>query len=164
METTVIDYMIGRTAKKVSVLEDEDQDMIVFHFTDGTFMVFCHRQECCENVYIDDICGSLDDLIGEPLIIAEENTSYDEGGAKDEYDDSYTWTFYKFATKKGYVDIRWYGSSNGYYSEDVEHFAFDESLSLITPLGVEPPSCLSRELNNIIKRIKPVRYDSLEII
>jgi len=39
---------------------------------------------------------------------------------KEFQDDSFTWTFYNFQTAKGHVTIRWYGESNGYYSESVE--------------------------------------------
>lgn len=63
---------------------------------------------------IEDIVGDLSDLEGTPLLLAEEVVSY---GEKDSVNK--TWTFYKFVTKKGYVDVRWYGTSNGYYSKSV---------------------------------------------
>jgi hypothetical protein len=84
----------------------------------GNSFVLYHEQDCCEDVYVDDVVGDLDDLVGMPILGAEE-VSYD-GGAKEKYDESYTWTFYKFKTEKGYVDIKFYGTSNGYYSESVD--------------------------------------------
>ena len=69
-----------------------------------------------------DVIGNLDDLIGAPILQAEEVLHMDEnpvGVEIPEYQESYTWTFYKLATIKGYVTIRWYGQSNGYYSESV---------------------------------------------
>ena len=110
----------------VSVEKKQDYqfegDNIVFTTNDGSVYVLGHYQDCCEHVYIEDICGDLEDLVGKPILIAEELVNENEtpeGLENPGYEDTYTWTFYKFATFNGFVDIRWFGSSNGYYSERV---------------------------------------------
>lgn len=65
-------------------------------------------------VWIESIVGDLDDLLFEPILMAEEATNSEESN---DLNPEYTWTFYKLATRKGYVDIRFAGRSNGYYSE-----------------------------------------------
>jgi hypothetical protein len=110
---TDIKEMEGKTFTRVY----ECNDTLVFENEDYRY-IFYHSQDCCESVYIESIVGDLDDLVGSPLLLSEEVSS--DEGPLNEYEDSYTWTFYKFATIKGYVDVRWYGSSNGYYSESVQ--------------------------------------------
>lgn len=113
--------LIGQTMASVENVNDEE---LVFISTDGKKFKLHHSQDCCESVSIESVVGDLADLVGEPLLMAEERTSTENPqDAKPEtleYQDSFTWTFYKFATRKGYVDVRWYGESNGYYSESVD--------------------------------------------
>lgn len=107
--------LVGKTLTAVDRIGDEE---IIFHVNDGKSYKLYHEQDCCESVTIDDIEGDLNDLVGAPILRAEEVTSNDSFRPEDDYD-SFTWTFYKLATIKGYVDIRWFGSSSGYYSESV---------------------------------------------
>ena len=79
------------------------------------------EQECCEKVWLEEVVGDLDDLVGTPIIKASEDTSRPDPGKLPGSDESrHTWTFYNIATAKGHVTLRWYGSSNGYYSESVD--------------------------------------------
>ena len=96
----------------------EGSEIVGFYIGDKLAYVLAHLQECCESVSIEDVCGDINDIIGSEILMAEE-ASNNDGGRLSEYDESYTWTFYKLATIKGYVTIRWYGTSNGYYGESV---------------------------------------------
>lgn len=115
-----VSILKGLTLKRVERLPDESID---FEVDDGRVFSMCHEQDCCESVTIDDICGDLQDLVGSPILQAEEVSNEPPAKPKSEEvycDESETWTFYKLATIKGAVTIRWYGTSNGYYSESVD--------------------------------------------
>lgn len=96
--------------------------------SDGSQYLLHHEQDCCESVSVESITGDPQDLIGTPILHAEESSSdkAPEGFTHEYEPDSQTWTFYKLATVKGWVDIRWFGSSNGYYSESVQFVRIEE--------------------------------------
>ncbi|WP_244943901.1 DUF7448 domain-containing protein [Siminovitchia fortis] len=104
--------MKGKTLTKI---ETDYEDELIFYTSDGEIYKMYHEQHSYESVSIEDINGDLKDLIGNPITMAEEVTQDDLNAPE-----SGTWTFYKFATIKGFVTIRWYGESNGYYSESVD--------------------------------------------
>ena len=106
----------GKTLSKVVI--DPFNEQILFKVSKRENYRMYHCQSCCETVGIDDICGDLQHLVDSPILVAEVRSNSDE--PKDEDDESFTWTFYEIATLKGSVTIRWYGSSNGYYSESVD--------------------------------------------
>ena len=115
-QTVNINEFIGKTFNSITV---EDSKELIKFITDKEVYNMLHDQDCCETVQLDEIHGDLSDLIGSPIITAEERTN-SEDNQKDKDDDSFTWTFYELATIKGSVTIRWYGTSNGYYSESVD--------------------------------------------
>lgn len=112
--------LVGKTFVKVTTLGNEE---VLFIAADGTTYKMYHAQDCCERVTINDINGDLEDLVGTPILVAEEVSNYEPTSEDDKEltlsAESCTWTFYRFATVKGYVTIRWFGESNGYYSESV---------------------------------------------
>jgi hypothetical protein len=110
--------LLGKTLKSLEMRQGVE---IEFTTTDNDIYKLYHEQDCCESVSIEDIEGNLADLVGHPLLQAEEvsDEDYIKGHKFDYEPESYSWTFYKLATIKGYVTIRWLGQSNGYYSESV---------------------------------------------
>ena len=102
--------MVGK--KVLGIYYDEENFQIL---TDDCVYAFYHQQDCCESVWLTQVDGISNKIIGSRIVIAEVAT--------DEKDTEYghiTWTFYKIGTTKGMIDFRWCGESNGYYSESVD--------------------------------------------
>lgn len=129
-KTVPFEALKGKTLLSI----ENNGDEILFHTTDGETYRQIYYGDCCASCSVEEIHGDLQDLVGSPILMAEEVSSAEpdaaiqakrneeraaaESEGKYYYSaDSETWTFYKAATIKGSVTIRWYGSSNGYYSE-----------------------------------------------
>lgn len=125
--TNTISSLVNQTPLHISINADDSE--LTFYLANGTSVNFYHSQDCCESVTIEDIVGDFDSLLFKPILQADEKVN--SGHATDDYqDESWTETFYTFANINSVVDVRWYGSSNGYYSEsvDIEVVPYDMSL------------------------------------
>jgi len=123
--------LLGLTIEKIENINNQELIFYTRHpyYNSKEKKVFrmFHYHECCEDVEIEEITGDINDLIDSPILMAAEEVSEIKPNNGKEYNifeegsnSEKTWTFYKLATIKGYVDIRWFGSSNGYYSTRVD--------------------------------------------
>lgn len=116
-------HLIGLTLKEVTV--NKYDDVITYTSECGQQFRMLHHNDCCETVYIEDIEGDINDLIGSPILVAETVQDAIQQAMNliiplpEKNGECEQWTFYRLATAKGWVVIRWYGDSNGYYSTDV---------------------------------------------
>lgn len=110
--------MIGKTFTSVRRSKDGDDEIILFSGDGYEYKLFSSENNNVNDVQvvIDDIVGDLSDLENSPILVSELVKS--EGKSRLNNDIG-TWSFYKFSTIKGYVDVKWWGRSNGYYSEEV---------------------------------------------
>lgn len=118
-EISPLDFLLEKELSHIRVESDE----IVMTTKCNNSVTLYHDQSCCESVYVEDVSGEWSDLLNTPILVAEERVSDNppDGYSHGEYaPDSETWTFYTFRTIKGTVDVRWLGTSNGYYSESVD--------------------------------------------
>jgi hypothetical protein len=106
-----IDQIKGMAITAV-VYKESDESLHIHLNTHVLEMI--HHQDCCETVYLADVVGEFEDLIGYPLIEVSEST-VDIGND----DISSTASYYNFKTLKASVQLRWVGESNGYYSETI---------------------------------------------
>lgn len=102
--------LINQIPTKV-VIENDNE--IYFYLENGKIYRFYHIQECCEEVWVEDISGNLQDIVGEKIINFEKRTNKLK-------DTPTTYTYYDIDTFNYHIQIRWCGESNGYYSEEVD--------------------------------------------
>ena len=105
-----IPWLLGFTLSAVE--HNDDDEAITFTRTDGVQVKMYHEQECCEHVWVEEIHGDLQALVGYPLTTAEVYTR--DGGLSEDGDDR-MFTFYRIGNERHLATIRWCGESH-YYS------------------------------------------------
>ncbi len=112
----------GKILLEINVIPSENykqSDKIIFKCTDGTYEMY--YTDSFEEVSIDSIEGELSNLIGSEILLAEE-VQRDKNEPVSPQDEYREWTFYKLATQKGHVDIRWIGEDVSFYAITISLF------------------------------------------
>lgn len=132
--------LLGKTLIHIHVTAYD----IKFTCSDGSVYKMYHDQSCCEQVYIESIDGDIQRLLGQPILRAEVVTNEYYTPPENRSNELNLWTFYKLATNLDSVTIRWFGSSNGYYSVSVDF------KRIKNPTPVAPPGAAIIDVSDIL--------------
>lgn len=111
----------GAVIQSIDGLEEGSNEVLIG--TTAGILVMFHSQDCCESVWLSQVDGDVQRHVGASILAIKEKITYagdEDYGEVDEYTESATATFYTLVTTRGYLDFRWQGESNGYYSESVD--------------------------------------------
>lgn len=88
--------------------------------TDSFDLVMEHERDCCNQGDLIDGFDDLKQMVGE-VVLEAECVKQDgvEGQMPDWADYLNQWTFYKIRTMNTSATLRWFATSNGYYSVEV---------------------------------------------
>lgn len=119
-----VDFSVlkGKVIVEISGME-KDSEEILIKCSDGTVYKMYHEQDYSENVWLEDVSGEVSNLLNTPILGADLTTDTQEVADWS----SRTYSYYHLKTLKGYVDLRWLGESNGYYSEEVDFVEIQQS-------------------------------------
>lgn len=122
--------LIGKTVTGLRV--NEDQSVLAFDHPDGTSTSYRTWGDCCSETWFADITG-VAALLGGNVLDVEfvDLPVVDDKRTRQESDEFYG---VKLKTDKGYADIVYRNSSNGYYGGDIDLYggALPDGMTAIT--------------------------------
>lgn len=122
--------LMGKTIEAIFVGEGEHE--ITFK-TDTGYLTYIADGDCCSETWFADILG-VSALIGGTVTSVEEaEIVHDDDGSRtrQEYDKVYG---FKITTNKGYADIAFRNSSNGYYGGWIDGVTHDAPSTNAQPI------------------------------
>lgn len=108
-----MDELIGKTVVGLRISDNET--ILAFDHPDGSSTCYQVQEECCSESWFADIVGVnalIDMIVRSASEIDLKNYNVNDGRCRQEEDTAYG---YKLTTDRGYVDIIFRNSSNGYY-------------------------------------------------
>lgn len=112
-----LDEIVGKIVNRIEKYKDTE---LKFYMKDGSIYVMRHLQDCTEDVHIEDINGDLSKFRNTRIAkayVSKGNSFYGK------------YTFYHLTSYSGeYLTIRWIGTSNGYYSVEVNFDKIQDAL------------------------------------